>query len=111
MLGALVYLRLMSIRNWAVSRVRRLRQPKYLIGAIVGCAYFYYFFFRPMSGAAGPRAAGAPSVQAAEGRSRGHPPPPPQWVGFTAPGDAVPRGVVSFRPLLSAASRADSRHR
>ena len=38
MLGALLYLRLMSFRNWAVARGRRLRQPKYLIGAIVGCA-------------------------------------------------------------------------
>ncbi|MBI5688562.1 MAG: hypothetical protein HZC55_00585 [Verrucomicrobia bacterium] len=46
MLGALLYLRLTSARNWAKSRLRRLRQPKYLVGAIVGCAYFYFFFFR-----------------------------------------------------------------
>jgi hypothetical protein len=29
-----------------IARVRRLRQPKYLLGAVVGCAYFYFFFFR-----------------------------------------------------------------
>jgi ABC-2 type transport system permease protein len=50
MLGALVYLRLTSFRNWLRSRLRRLRQPKYLAGAIVGAAYFYFFFFRPISG-------------------------------------------------------------
>ena len=48
MLSALLYLRLMSARNWLVARIRRLRQPKYLFGALVGCAYFYFFFFRPL---------------------------------------------------------------
>lgn len=48
MLNALLYLRFMSLRNWIVARGRRLRQPKYLLSALVGCAYFYYFFFRPM---------------------------------------------------------------
>jgi hypothetical protein len=52
MLSALLYLRLTSLRNWLVSRARRLRQPKYLIGAVVGIAYFYFFFFRGL----GPRA-------------------------------------------------------
>ena len=46
MLNALLYLRLTSFRNWLLSRVRRLRQPKYLIGAIVGTAYLYFFFIR-----------------------------------------------------------------
>jgi len=46
--SALVYLRVTSLRNWLLSRLRRLRQPKYLAGAIVGCAYFYFFFFRPL---------------------------------------------------------------
>jgi ABC-2 type transport system permease protein len=40
MLNALLYLRVMSVQNWLRSRLRRLRQPKYLVGAIVGCAYF-----------------------------------------------------------------------
>jgi ABC-2 type transport system permease protein len=48
--SALLYLRLTSFRNWLSSRVRRLRQPKYLLGALVGCAYFYFFFFRNLGG-------------------------------------------------------------
>jgi hypothetical protein len=50
MLRALLYLRLTSFKNWLIARFRRLRQPKYLIGAIVGCAYFYFFFFRNLGG-------------------------------------------------------------
>lgn len=46
MLRALLYLRLTSFKNWVRWRVRRLRQPKYLVGAIVGIAYFWFFFFR-----------------------------------------------------------------
>ena len=44
--GALVYLQLESLRNAVRQRVRRLRQPRYLVGLIVGAAYFYFFFFR-----------------------------------------------------------------
>ena len=29
-----------------VVRAKRLRQPKYLIGAIIGSAYFYFYFYR-----------------------------------------------------------------
>lgn len=50
MLNALIYLRFTSFRNWLISRGRRLRQPKYLLGAVVGCAYFYVFFFRHYRG-------------------------------------------------------------
>jgi ABC-2 type transport system permease protein len=46
MTGALLYLRLMSLRNMVLSRTRRLKQPKYLVGAIVGAWYFYFMFFR-----------------------------------------------------------------
>ncbi len=46
MLGALLYLRFTSFKNWVIARAKRLRQPKYLLGAVVGCAYFYFFFFR-----------------------------------------------------------------
>ncbi len=55
MFGALLYLRLTSLRNTMLSRVRRLKQPKYLVGAIVGAGYFYLMFFRRL-------AAGRPSV-------------------------------------------------
>lgn len=54
MLGALLYLRLTSLKNLLLSRVRRLKQPKYLVGAIVGIGYFYFMFFRRF-GAANPR--------------------------------------------------------
>lgn len=48
MIGALLYLRLRSLLNLVRSRARRLKQPKYLIGAIVGAAYFWFFVFRRM---------------------------------------------------------------
>src|SRR4051812_39623880 len=50
MFGGLLYLRLTSFSNWLRVRVRRLRQPKYLLGAIVGFAYFYLVFFRNLGG-------------------------------------------------------------
>jgi hypothetical protein len=51
MAGALVYLRLTSLRNLIVHRLGRLRQPKYLLGAVFAAAYFYYFVFRRISAA------------------------------------------------------------
>lgn len=45
-LRALLYLRWHSLRNAMMGRLKRLRQPKYLLGAIVGIAYFYLVFFR-----------------------------------------------------------------
>src|SRR5512138_1635146 len=55
--SALLYLRYMSMRNALVLRITRLKQPKYLVGGIVGVAYLYFFFVRRM--AAG-RRAGSP---------------------------------------------------
>ena len=49
MLGALLYLRLTSLKNIVLSRLRRLKQPKYFLGAAVGVAYFYFAFFRRFS--------------------------------------------------------------
>ncbi len=49
--GALLYLKVMSIRNLVVHRLGRLRQPKYLLGAAFAVAYFYYFVFRRISAA------------------------------------------------------------
>jgi hypothetical protein len=48
MTGALLYLRLRSLQNLVLARARRLQQPKYLVGAIVGAAYFWFFVFRRM---------------------------------------------------------------
>ena len=62
MLGALLYLRLTSLKNQIVSRAKRLRQPKYLAGALAGAAYFYFIFFRRIGsapGGHGPRRAAA----------------------------------------------------
>jgi putative ABC exporter len=46
MFGALLYLRLTSLQNWLRMRLGRLKQPKYLVGAIAGGLYFWFFFFR-----------------------------------------------------------------
>src|SRR5690242_18764815 len=46
MVSALFYLQYHSIRNRLAVRLKRLRQPKYLFGGIVGALYFYFYFFR-----------------------------------------------------------------
>src|SRR5208283_2540525 len=46
MFSALLYLQYHTFRNRLVSRFKRLKQPKYLVGAIVGGLYFYFYFFR-----------------------------------------------------------------
>jgi ABC-2 type transport system permease protein len=50
MLSALLYLQYHSFRNRLLSRLKRLKQPKYLVGAIVGGLYFYFYFFRYLFG-------------------------------------------------------------
>lgn len=57
---AFTYLQATSIRNAVVQRVKRLKQPKYLFGAIAGGAYLYYFMFRQLLGM---RSGGSASVQ------------------------------------------------
>src|SRR5260370_29384490 len=46
MLSALLYLQYHSLKNRVLLRLRRLKQPKYLVGGIVGALYFYFYFFR-----------------------------------------------------------------
>lgn len=46
MIGALLYLQSRTFLNRQKLRLRRLKKPKYLIGAIVGGLYFYFYFFR-----------------------------------------------------------------
>lgn len=56
--SALIYLRATSLKNAVQSRLLRLKQPKYLLGAVVGGAYLYFVFLRrvrPNTGA-GPAA-------------------------------------------------------
>jgi putative ABC exporter len=44
--SAFFYLQFTTVKNRVVQQVKRLKQPKYLFGALVGAAYFYFFFFR-----------------------------------------------------------------
>lgn len=46
MVSAYLYLQVMTIINLVVQRLKRLKQPRYLLGALGGTAYMYYFFFR-----------------------------------------------------------------
>ncbi len=45
-LSALLYLQGQSIRNVVVSRLKRLKNPRYLLGALVGVGYIYFAIFR-----------------------------------------------------------------
>jgi ABC-2 type transport system permease protein len=49
--GALLYYQFHSWWNRLQTRIRRLRQPKYLFGAIVGGLYFYFYLFRGLASA------------------------------------------------------------
>src|SRR6185436_578912 len=46
MIAALLYLQYHSVKNRILMRVKRLKQPKYLLGGIVGGIYFYFYFWR-----------------------------------------------------------------
>jgi ABC-2 type transport system permease protein len=45
MIAASLYILICTTRNRLRVRLRRLREPRYLIGAIVGAAYVYFAFF------------------------------------------------------------------
>jgi ABC-2 type transport system permease protein len=53
-LSTLLYLRITTLRNKLLGTLRRLRQPKYLFGAIAAAAYFWFFFFRHTTGRGSP---------------------------------------------------------
>jgi hypothetical protein len=53
---ALAYLQWNSLVGRVRQRVRRLKQPKYLVGAIAGAAYMYFFVFRHFIGMHGTHA-------------------------------------------------------
>jgi putative ABC exporter len=66
-LAASLYIIVRSARNRLRVRLRRLREPRYLVGAIVGAAYLYFSFFarlRATRTGSARRAAGrtAPSI-------------------------------------------------
>jgi hypothetical protein len=53
--SAFVYLAACAARNRIRQRLRRLRQPRYLIGFAAGGLYLYFFFFRHAFGGASSR--------------------------------------------------------
>ena len=53
MISALLYLQLHLVKNRLLRRLKRLKQPKYLVGGIVGGLYFYFYFFRFLFGFSG----------------------------------------------------------
>lgn len=53
MIAALFYLQWHTVKNRLTMRVKRLKQPKYLFGALVGGFYFYWYFFRVLLGPRG----------------------------------------------------------
>ena len=61
----LLYLTLHSMRNRLQVRLRRLREPKYLVGTMIGVAYFGFIFFGRGGGS------GGPGLMWAIGKSRG----------------------------------------
>ncbi|HYM62271.1 MAG TPA: putative ABC exporter domain-containing protein [Thermoanaerobaculia bacterium] len=54
-LRAFLFVTLHSVRNRFLHQLRRLRQPRYLVSAIVGLGYFYWVYFKRTfaAGAAG----------------------------------------------------------
>jgi hypothetical protein len=68
-LGASLYIILCSAKNRIRTRLRRLREPRYLIGALVGAAYLYFSFF------ARSRSSQASAAQRSRRGARGLPAP------------------------------------
>jgi hypothetical protein len=53
-IGTFLTVALLTFKNRIVQRAKRLREPRYLISAVAGAAYFWFFVFRrnPKSGVA-----------------------------------------------------------
>jgi ABC-2 type transport system permease protein len=66
-LRASLYIIACSARNRVVRRLRRLREPRYLIGAVVGAAYMYFAVFARISRARSAASRGRTPVSAAGG--------------------------------------------
>jgi len=45
-IGTFLTVAFLTLKNRTLQRLRRLREPRYLIGAIAGAAYFWFFIFR-----------------------------------------------------------------
>lgn len=46
MIGTFLTVAFLTLKNRTLQHLRRLREPRYLIGAIAGAAYFWFFLFR-----------------------------------------------------------------
>ena len=64
-LSASLYIVVCSARNRLRVRLRRLREPRYLIGAIVGAAYIYFSFFARLRSSRGAAGRARPALPAA----------------------------------------------
>lgn len=62
MIAALFYLQVHSLKNRMLSRLRRLKRPKYLAGAVAGGLYMYWFFLRPWIGPGRHAASVSPTI-------------------------------------------------
>ena len=109
MSGAFLYLTLCTIRNRIRVRLRRLREPRYLLGLVVALLYFRYLVFRPRSRQPGrPDANPPPDIGQYLRCGRSH------WrrrtAAFRGTGLAVPQDGPSRADLLAGGS-ARSVHR
>lgn len=73
MIGALLYLHFTSLKNAARQRFLRLKNPRYLFGAIAGAVYFYFFIARHFF--ISPPGLDLPNADA----------DPSQWIGLIEP--------------------------
>ncbi len=67
MISASVYITVCSAKNRLRQRLARLREPRYLVGAVVGAAYLYFSFFARGRARAGRSRRGAPPGAVAAG--------------------------------------------
>src|SRR5579862_4000154 len=89
MLSASLYITVRSSRNRLAQRLRRLREPRYLFGAIAGAAYFYFAVFMRFRNATG------------SGRRRGRPSVPPGLARVQAVAGALAGIALLIAALLA----------
>ena len=65
MVGAFLYLTACSLKNRLRRRLQRLREPRYVVGLLVGLLYFYVAFFRRSGRRRAPAGASAVAALAA----------------------------------------------
>src|SRR5690349_1685878 len=65
MIAASLYIVVCTARNRLRLRLRRLREPRYLLGAIAGAAYLYFSFFARLRTARGGRRRAGPAAPVA----------------------------------------------